>query len=74
MKQIKLVTRRLVQMIVSSFTMMVIMDKLFSDLPIANYLGVYTFGAMAIWALLVSYEAPTEKKRPQGNYFKDASK
>ena len=74
MNKIKLVLRRLVQLIISSFTMMFIMERLFVGLPLANYLGIYTFGAMGIWSLLMTYETPIEvtKKKPVGNYYKES--
>lgn len=73
MNKIKLVLRRIVQLIISSFAMMFIMERLFMDLPFANFVGVYTFGAMLIWCLLLIYETPIEvtKKRPVGNYYKE---
>lgn len=58
MKIIKLGLRRLFQILVSSLTSVVIMEKFFSELKDANYIIVQLYGVLILFALMLCYEKP----------------
>lgn len=63
MEKLKSALKFVFCIIVSAFAMMTIMEKWFSSLPDANYLGVYIFGSMTIVALLYSWVGENNPKK-----------
>ena len=56
MTTLKILTKRLMQLIISALAMISIMTNFFSKLEDVDFISLYIVGSFTIWTLLMTFE------------------
>ena len=67
MKNLKLISKRIIQVLISSLASAQLMEKLFNELPDLNFIFVSTMLSIIIFVLLLIYEVPLKIVKNEDN-------
>jgi len=71
MEKLKLGLRRIVQLLISLFATIKLMELYFADIPALNFVSCTVLFSMCVFGLLLSYEDVNKiEKKQTGNYYK----